>query len=43
YRGKPNESSYLIHIAQKVAEIYNISLEEVAAVTTENSKKIFGV
>jgi TatD DNase family protein len=43
YRGKPNESSYLIHIAQKVADIYNISVEEVADVTTANSKKIFGV
>ncbi|MFI5452031.1 TatD family hydrolase [Pedobacter sp. UC225_61] len=43
YRGKPNESSYLIHVAQKVADIYNISLNEVAEVTTENSKKIFGV
>lgn len=43
YRGKPNESSYLIHIAQKVADIYNLSLEEVAEVTTENSKKIFGI
>lgn len=43
YRGKPNESSYLIHIAQKVADIYNVSLEEVANVTTENSKKIFGI
>lgn len=43
YRGKQNESSYLIHIAQKVADIYHISVEEVAEVTTENSKKIFGV
>ncbi len=43
YRGKPNESSYLIHIAQKVAEIYGVSLEEVAEITTENSRKIFGV
>lgn len=43
YRGKPNESSYLIHVAQKVADIYDISLEEVAEVTTENSRKIFGV
>lgn len=43
YRGKPNESSYLIHIAQKVADIYHISVEEVAEVTTENSRKIFGV
>jgi TatD DNase family protein len=43
YRGKQNESSYLIHIAQKVADIYGVSLDEVAAVTTANSKKIFGV
>lgn len=43
YRGKPNESSYLIHIAQKVADIYQVSLEEVATVTTANSEKIFRV
>jgi len=43
YRGKPNESSYLIHIAQKVADIYGVSLEEVAEITTENAKKVFGV
>ncbi|MES2416819.1 MAG: TatD family hydrolase [Bacteroidota bacterium] len=43
FRGKPNESSYLIYIAQKVADIYQISLEEVAEITTENSKLIFGV
>ncbi len=41
YRGKPNESSYLLHIAQKVAEVYNTSLEEVAEVTTANSRLIF--
>lgn len=43
FRGKPNESSYLIHIAGKVAEIYGLTLEEVANITTENSRKIFGV
>ncbi len=43
YRGKPNESSYLIHIAQKVADLHQISVEEVARITTENSKIIFGV
>ncbi|WP_199118772.1 TatD family hydrolase [Pedobacter sp. ASV28] len=43
FRGKPNESSYLVHIAQKVADIYQLSLQEVAEITTENSKKIFGV
>jgi len=43
YRGKPNESSYLIYVAQKVAELYQISIEAVADITTENSKLIFGV
>jgi len=43
YRGKPNESSYLIYIAQKVAELHQTDLETVAAITTENSKRVFGV
>lgn len=43
HRGKRNESSYLMFVAEKVAELLNISIEEVAEVTTENSKKIFGV
>jgi TatD DNase family protein len=43
FRGKPNESSYLIHTAQKIANIKNISLEELAEITTANSVKIFGV
>jgi TatD DNase family protein len=43
YRGKRNESSYLIYVAQKVADLHQISLEAVAAVTTENSKIVFGV
>jgi len=43
FRGKPNESSYLIHVAQKVADIYGKGLHEIAEITTENSKNIFGV
>ncbi|WP_461789618.1 TatD family hydrolase [Pedobacter sp.] len=43
FRGKPNESSYLVHVAQKVADIYVLDVEDVANVTTENSKKVFGV
>lgn len=43
YRGKPNESSYLTYIAQKVSELYQISFTEVARITTENSIRIFGV
>lgn len=43
YRGKRNESSYTLLVAQKLAEIYQVSLEEVAAITTENSKAVFGI
>lgn len=43
YRGKPNESSYLIYVAQKVADLHETDLETVAAITTANSKHIFGV
>ena len=43
FRGKPNESSFLIYIAQKVADIFQVSVEEVANITTKNSKKIFGI
>jgi TatD DNase family protein len=42
FRGKRNESSYLLGIAEKVADIYSISIEEVAEITTTNSIEIFG-
>lgn len=41
YRGKRNESSYLSLIAKKISEVYNISEEEIASVTTANAKAIF--
>ncbi len=43
HRGKPNESSYLIYIAQKVAELHQTDVETVAGITTENSRLVFGV
>jgi TatD DNase family protein len=43
FRGKPNESSYLVYIAQKLADIKQVSLEEIAEVTTRNSRLVFGV
>lgn len=43
FRGKENESSYLYYIAQKVADLHEISIEQLAAITTENSKTIFGI
>jgi len=43
FRGKRNESSYIVYVAKKVAEIYETSLDEVAKITTDNSKKIFHI
>ena len=41
-RGKRNESSYLIHIAQKVADLHQVPIERLAQITTDNSVKLFG-
>lgn len=43
YRGKRNESSYIIEVLDKLAEIYKISPQEIAKITTQNSKNIFGI
>ncbi|MEZ7514759.1 TatD family hydrolase [Flavobacterium frigidarium] len=43
FRGKRNESSYLSNIIEKLAVIYKISEEEIAEITTQNSKVIFGI
>ncbi len=41
FRGKRNESSYIKYIARKLAEIKNISVEEVAEITTRNAVELF--
>jgi TatD DNase family protein len=43
YRGKRNEPSYIIHIAEKIAELKGITVEEVGTVTTANAKKLYGL
>ena len=43
YRGKRNESSYTKLVAEKLAQIYQLPIEEIARITTENSKAIFGI
>lgn len=43
FRGKRNESSYLRFVAARLAEVKGVSVEEVAAVTTANAQKIFGI
>ncbi len=43
HRGKRNESSYIKLIAAKLAEVKNISLEEIANITTKNAKLLFNL
>ena len=43
HRGKRNESAYLINVANKLADIYQVTTEEIASITTNNSKIIFGI
>ena len=43
FRGKRNESSYIKYVLSKLSELYGISEEELAKLTTENSKKIFRI
>ena len=43
FRGKRNESSYTKLVAEKLAQIYQLSTEEIAQITTENSKRVFGI
>ena len=43
FRRKRNESSYLVAVVDKLAQIYSLSAIEIAAITTENSKVVFGI
>lgn len=43
YRGKRNESAYIIKVLEKLESIYGTSKEQIIKVTTENSKVVFGI
>ncbi|MDQ3191968.1 MAG: TatD family hydrolase [Bacteroidota bacterium] len=43
FRGKRNESAYLLLVAQKLAEIYNLPLEKIASITTANANEVFDI
>jgi len=43
YRGQRNEPSFVIHTAQKVAELRGISFEEVARKTSNNASQLFNL
>lgn len=43
HRGKRNETGYIPLIAEKLAQIFEVSVAEIAEITTNNSKKVFGI
>ena len=43
YRGKRNEPAYVAKTAEKVAELWGVSVEEVGEITTENARTFFGL
>ena len=43
FRGKRNDPGYLFRMAEKLAEIKNVSVEEIKAITTENGKRLYRI
>ncbi|MDP5107145.1 MAG: TatD family hydrolase [Polaribacter sp.] len=43
FRGKRNESAYITNVVDKLATIYGISFNEIAEITTQNSKDVFNI
>jgi TatD DNase family protein len=43
FRGKRNESGYLMHIARKLAEIKDVTIDQIASDTTANAQKLFKI
>jgi len=43
HRGKRNESAYVVHVGERIAELRGLSTEELAMATTENAKRLFRI
>ncbi|MDB3907114.1 TatD family hydrolase [Crocinitomicaceae bacterium] len=43
FRGKRNESSYILHIAEKLSDIYGVPLQEIEEVTTQSAMELFNL
>ena len=43
FRGRRNDSSYVRLVAEKIAEVRGMRVEDVAAATMENGKRFFGI
>ena len=42
YRGQRNEPSFMVNVAEKIAELRGETLEEVAEYTTKNARELYG-
>jgi len=42
-RGKRNESAYLVYVAQALSKIYDLPVNEIAEITSENARKLFNI
>ncbi len=42
HRGKRNECSYILNVAEKIAELHHTSIQNIAAITSRNAKELFG-
>ena len=43
YRGKRNEPAYVRYVAEEIARLRGMSVEEVQHITLENGKTVFGI
>ncbi len=43
YRGKRNEPAYITHVAQKLADLHETSVQSIAHITTTNARKLFNL
>ena len=43
HRGKRNEPKYVTLVAEELAKIHNVSVEEIGKITSENTKRLFGI
>lgn len=43
YRGKPNKPAYVRYVAEEIANLRNMPVEEIIGITTENAERFFGI
>lgn len=43
HRGERNESRLMIHVAERLAQVYNCSVEQVIEATSSNARQLFGI